>query len=291
MQKEYIYVIITGILSGVIVFGGQVFSDMGLSLFQIVLFPSLFSLILLPFVLKKERRPTKSMIKILAVFGFFGALGNLSQFGAIILGVPVAVTVLLLYTQPLWTVIFSKIFLHEEITNRKIISMIVVLLGLLIVVNPFSISSVGNITGLVVALFGGLMLSSWVIFGRISGKKNIHPVTTQFCATAFMILFLGLSFLILKNFIQTPKIMDLSFNLPIIVWGYIFLFELFVRIIAHILYYTGMKKVTASTAGIILLLEPVSAIILAAIFLGQPITGNVIIGGLLILLSNYIVLS
>ncbi|MBU4492316.1 MAG: hypothetical protein KKD69_07635 [Euryarchaeota archaeon] len=46
----------------------------------------------------------------------------------------------------------------------------------------------------------------------------------------------------------------------------------------------------ASIAGIVLLLEPVSAIILAAIFFTQPIGLNIISGGTLILFSNYLVI-
>jgi drug/metabolite transporter (DMT)-like permease len=52
-----------------------------------------------------------------------------------------------------------------------------------------------------------------------------------------------------------------------------------------------VKKVPTIEAGIILLIEPISGALLATIFLGQQITLNIVIGGFLILLANYLVLT
>jgi drug/metabolite transporter (DMT)-like permease len=61
-------------------------------------------------------------------------------------------------------------------------------------------------------------------------------------------------------------------------------------VIPHLLFYRGFKKIEASVAGILLLLEPISASILAALFFDQPIGPDIILGGALILLSNYFVI-
>ena len=48
--KGYFFVALAGILSGTIVFGGKILSEMGLSLFQVSVIPYLLaSLIILPF--------------------------------------------------------------------------------------------------------------------------------------------------------------------------------------------------------------------------------------------------
>jgi DME family drug/metabolite transporter len=62
-------------------------------------------------------------------------------------------------------------------------------------------------------------------------------------------------------------------------------------VIPHLLFYRGMQKIHASTAGIMLLLEPVGATLLAAILFSQPIGLNILSGGGLILLSNYLIIS
>ncbi len=63
-------------------------------------------------------------------------------------------------------------------------------------------------------------------------------------------------------------------------------FAIITQIINHFFYLNGVKKVPTVDAGIILLLEPVSAAILSAIFLNQPITFNITSGGALILFVN-----
>jgi DME family drug/metabolite transporter len=70
-----------------------------------------------------------------------------------------------------------------------------------------------------------------------------------------------------------------------------FLFSLISFLIPHFFYFVGVKEIPASTAGIILLLEPLAGAILAALFLSQAITINVFIGGLFILAANYLVIK
>jgi drug/metabolite transporter (DMT)-like permease len=290
MNREYLYVVIAGLLSGTIVFGGQIFINLGLSLYQIAVIPALFSLLLIPLVaVKKDLRPTSEMMKAFPVFGLVGALTILSEFGALFLGVPVAVVVLLLYTQPLWTIIFSRIFLNERITKQKLVAIVIVLLGAVILTNPFTVAASGNLSGIIVALIGGISLSGWVIFGRIFGIRRYPPVTTQIGNTFFSLLFLGISHPIISSFLDS-SITSFSLNLSLEIWAYLFVFALFSTIIPHLFYFEGVKKVPSSEAGVILLLEPVSGAFLAAGFLLQPLTLNILFGGGLILISNYLVI-
>ena len=63
-----------------------------------------------------------------------------------------------------------------------------------------------------------------------------------------------------------------------------------VYVLAQVLFYQGLKIVSSTHAGIIMLLEPVSAAILASVFLGEAITIGIIIGGALIIAANIIVI-
>jgi drug/metabolite transporter (DMT)-like permease len=290
MKSEYWFVILAALLSGTLIFGARVLANLGLSLYQIATIPSLLSLLLLPCIfLIKNCKIEKGMLKFLAAYGFIGAVLALLEFGAVILGVPVAIVVLLVYTQPVWTLIFSRIFLKEQINRTKIIATILVLAGIVALVNPFTLKSLGSHIGIILALAGGVMLSMWVIFGRVCGTEKYHPVATQFGYSAFMILFLALFYPIVSRITQLPEIIHFSLNLPLNTWIYLIIFSLFAVILTHIFYFYGTLKTPASTAGIILLLEPVCAAVLALIFLSQPITWNILAGGALILASNWIV--
>jgi drug/metabolite transporter (DMT)-like permease len=290
MEREYWYVFLTGVLSGTLVFGAKALSEIGLSMYQIAILVPLFSFMLLPLVLlKKKYRIRRAMLKWFAISGFVGFLINFPDYGAVILGVPVATAVLLIYTQPLWTVIFGRVFLKESITKMKIISLILVILGTIVLIGPFAITSLAITPGTMLALAGGLILSAWVIVVRSFGKKGYNPVTMQFGYAMFCLAFLLISYPLITIFFSIPSITSFSLDIAPIMWIYLLFFALLSSIIPHILHFKGSRKVPASTAGIILLTEPVSAALLAAAFLLQPITLNILLGGALILLSNYLV--
>ncbi len=92
-------------------------------------------------------------------------------------------------------------------------------------------------------------------------------------------------------FAPFPNVVGLSLDFPLFVFVLIILFSLVPVIGAHLLYYAGAKRVSTITAGILMLLEPVSGVVLSVIFLAQPLTFPVIIGGFLILLGNIIVIT
>ncbi len=292
INRHYFFVSLAGILSGLVIFGGKIFADFGLSLIELATLPYFLAIFVLgPFVmLNKKLRWTKKMMPILMLYGLVSIFIVLTQFGAVLLNVPVATIVLLLYTQPLWTILITRIFFKEKITKYSIIACIIVLLGVLFLVNPLDMIHT-NWIGILVALAGGISLSGWVIVGSCASKQKIPPITSKFSETLFMILGLAILFPVLSIFIKNPVVTSFSLSWPLKVWIYLILFNLIAQILNHLSYLEGVKKVPTSNAGIILLLEPVSAAVLAALFLHQPITLNVVIGGILILIANYLVIK
>jgi len=292
MEKEYWFVLIAAILYGTITAGGQFFVNLGLSLFEISLYRVLFiSLILLPVVLiKRELLIKKGMLLFFLGYGLIGALLELSQFGGIALGVPVAIVVLLLYSQPIWTIIIGRFMLNEKITLRKILAVFIALSGVFIILKSWDIQSPKSLAGVISSLLGGVILSLWVIWGRMSGINKQHYVTTTIGWTAFSVVWLLLLWPIVNIFIAEPTIIRISTDLPVRYWFYLTIFASIGGVIPHLFFYRGVQKIEASVAGIILLLEPVSTTVLADILFNQPIGLNIFIGGVLILVSNYLVI-
>jgi len=200
------------------------------------------------------------------------------------------IVALLLYSQPIWSTLLGKFILHEKITKIKSIAVAIAFLGVFILIKPWDIASVGPTKGIVVSLLGGIFLSLWVIWGRKSGINKQHFITTSFGYSGFSLIFVILSWPLIFLFVRDPTI--IRFDLSIIKYFFYFLiFALTAHVIPHMLFYKGVKKIQASIAGIILLLEPVSATILAMFFFIQAISINILIGGLLILLSNYLIIK
>ena len=287
----YLFVAISGILSGLLVFGGQIFLNMGLSVYEISVLPYLIvAIILSPLVIKNKKYRPRGMPFIWILYGVTSGATVLAQYTALILGVPVAMVVLLLYTQPLWTLVISKFCLKEHINKKGIFASILVFLGVIVLVNPFGISSIENILGVIVALIGGITLSGWIVLGSFVSKKNNHPISIKFTETTIALIFIIMVLPLLLILVRQPELTNLSFMWPTEIWVYLALYAVFAILINHLSYYIGAKKVPTFSAGVIMLLEPVVAAVLSVIFLSQALTVNLILGGVIILLANYIVI-
>lgn len=292
IEREYWFIIFAAVLYGTITVGAQFFTNLGLSLFEITLYRVVFaSLILLPIVLIKRRYLIKKrMIIFFTIYGLVGAMLGLAEFGGIVLGVPVAVVVFLLYTQPIWTIIFGKLMLNEKITPRKVMAVFVALIGVVVLLKSWATESVGSLAGIISALIAGVLLSLWIILGRKSGVYKQHPITTITGWVWSSSIWLLLLWPIFALLVHEPNISRFSISFPVQYWPYFIIFASIACVIPGSLFYRGVQKIHASVAGIILLLEPVSATILASLLFAQPVGLNIFLGGALILFSNYLVI-
>ncbi|MBS3143049.1 EamA family transporter [Candidatus Woesearchaeota archaeon] len=189
MDKKlaYSYIVIMGILSGFVIFSGRFFLDRGLSLLEVGFLPNLVALIVLApllFWMPMKRK----LLWWYVLYGVIGCALVLAQFSPLVFGVPVALLVLLLYTQPLWTLLINYFFLKQPITRYDVFACVLVLLGVVFLVNPFNITV--SFLGAIIALSGGILLSFWVLLGSALSKKGSPPVATKFGELFFSLLFL-----------------------------------------------------------------------------------------------------
>ncbi|VVB81981.1 EamA-like transporter family protein [uncultured archaeon] len=290
MQKDYFFVIFGAILFGTVTFGGRYFSNWGFSLYELGFYRVLFvSLMILPFVLiKREYFIKRRMLFFFVIYGLIGAILELTQFGGIVLGVPVAVVAFLLYCQPVWTTFLGRLLLKEPITIRKISAVIVALAGVVFLLKPWDIEAIGSVAGIISAVLGGVFLSLWIIWGRKSGISEQHFLTTTLGWAGFSAVWLLVLWPFVSFFIRDPAITRLSVGIQASYWAYFLVYAIISALIPSFLFYKGVEKIDASIAGILMLMEPVSATLLAAIFFAEPLGYNVLVGGALILFSNYL---
>ena len=290
-QKDHLLVILAAFFYGLITVSGKYFADSRLfslrNLFTYFFYAGSLDSIL---VFKQEFRIGAEQFRFFIVFGLIGALLQLSQFAGIVLGVPVAIVALLLYTQPVWTTALGKWLLGERITRAKILSATLALLGILFLVNPAFLDLRLDSLGIFAALLAGLFLSLWVIWGRKSAIRNQHFVTTTFGYSFFSSCWLLVLYVAASPFTKGVSFARLDFGIYMDAWPAVLGFTIFASLTPACLAFAGMKKVDASTAGVLLLLEPVSAALFAYLLFGQPLTSNIWLGGILILTANFVLL-
>ncbi|WP_201563111.1 DMT family transporter [Psychrobacter sp. CMS30] len=137
-----------------------------IGIFQILFFRSIVGLlVLLPimFLSKKSNSLLPKRIKLHLVRNLFHFAGQYGWFLGIGL-LPLATVFAIEFTVPLWTIIISYFFLKESITVRKVIAVLLGILGVIVIVQP----------SLEVARYGSLMVLGAAIcyaFSHVATKS------------------------------------------------------------------------------------------------------------------------
>ena len=209
---------------------------------------------------------------------------------AVALGTPVAVVVLLLYTQPVWTALFGRLFLHELINTHKQIALVMAVAGMILISKVWNIT-VTNYLGILLALVSGVLLSAEFIMIKNLSLQSVHYLVSIFWVYLFRTLFtlpLGIVSGILSD---NRLISQLTLSLSLEKWLILLLFALIPMVLGMILFYRSIKYISIISTGIIMLIEPVSGIIYGMLLLGEMVDYIMMVGGILILLASVVVIK
>ncbi|TCS93148.1 DMT family transporter [Hazenella coriacea] len=177
---------------------------------------------------------------------------------------------------PVFVTLLSPWVLRERIEKKTWLAMGIAMVGVISLVGvskePMdSIDLQGISLGLTAAFF-----YAWV---TLSGKKMEHHSSMQlvFWQT-------GLATLIL-----TPYGLQQGWvGLPSL--GILFILGTIHTALALVLYYKGLKKIKVQHIGVLAYLDPVSAVLFSMFLLGEIPSIGALLGGGLILASNYLIL-
>lgn len=188
---------------------------------------------------------------------------------------------IILGTTPAIIALISLLFLKEKMSLYKWLGILLSVIGI-IIINVFgsnvtlgdkSFSFWGNLL-----ILGAVVCEAlFTIFRKVSSNKVTPLLTATAVSIIGLILFLPFSIYDALNF-------DFS-TITILDWLYILYFGLFVTVIAFLLWFHGVSKVSASTAGVFSSVMPVSAVILSSIILKEEITIINLLGITCILLA------
>lgn len=174
--------------------------------------------------------------------------------------------------------ILSFIFLNERLTKKKSIGIFLAVLGVLSI-NVFSSDS-GQMSSLIGSLlvFGAVLGEAlFIIFGKLLSNR-LSPLTISTMMSVFgFIMFLPFAIYEAKEF---------SFsNISVGGWMNILYFGIVVTVIAFLLMYQGLKTASASSAGILTSVLPVSSLILSVLILKEELMYTHFLGMLLVIVA------
>jgi drug/metabolite transporter (DMT)-like permease len=232
---------------------------------------------------KNRNKPTLKDYGLFAVLGLTGiALYNICFFIAT-KQAPVIKSSLFIASNPVLIVLLSGVFLKEKITKNHIIGMVIALSGAAIIITDGHILSLFQLGFQTIdfVLLGAVI--SWALYSVV-GKvvlKEYSAVESTTYAVAF-----GTVFLAPFAFVETSwkDIIQADFS----TWVAIAHMSIFVTVVSFIMYYYGIKEVGAAKASIFINVMPVSAVLMATLYLGETFTWAHGIGAGFVLTGVYI---
>lgn len=285
-KLSYIQMFVASIIFGGMVFSGKLFEQMGVSVVEIFLIPSIFlSVGLLLFLKEKVFNVSKLGKKYIFLYCVLASVQCFATFMPLYLGVSVSLTILLLYTQPVWTAFISHFILKRETKLFEIVSLILVLIGVVCLVGLGDLS--GSILGVILALIAGLTLALEGFIVEKLSKNNVDANVSYFWMFLFSVfVFSFMGFYFIGNTEYPEFGLDLFAFDRLDIFVYLALFSFLFCWLGNYLMYSAYKNVSALHGGLILLLEPVGGVLLDVSILKTPLTNNIIVGGLFILIGN-----
>jgi len=224
-----------------------------------------------------DRRLLRTRPRELGHLALLGIVGMaLSQYGyyAALTRIPVATTLLIIYTSPLFVLAGSALWDREPLRTGDVIAAVVTLAGAGLVVRAHSAGSLGfHAVGVMAAILSALTFAFYSLWARRMAPR-VSPWTgltySLGCAAVFWIP-------------VAPPWTFLSAEHPPRMWLSFAVVVVFGTLVPFGLYLAGLRWISAAHANITSTIEPVVAAAGAYVVLGEALVWPQLVGGLLVL--------
>ena len=219
------------------------------------------------------RRDVPSVV----AFGVFGVAGLLATFSWAVEAGGAALAAILLYTAPVWVALLSWLFLRERMTARKLAALAVASVG----VAGIAASGGGGIRLTPAALGWGLASGFAYALYYLFGKRyfTVYPTATLF------VWALPVGALAMLPLVEwAPK--------SAAAWGSLLFIAVLPTYLAYVCYSAGLRRVEATRAAVVAMVEPVVAAVGAFLLWGERLSAAgylfaaVVLAGVLLMVGG-----
>ena len=276
----YLYVSLAAILFAISGTSAKYLFNDGITAFQLIQMRTTLAFAgLLIWLCLKDPVLLKISIKSLPYFiglGVFG-IGSAQFFYLLAISkINVAAAILLHYTGPVFVALYVVFVQRQKLRFNIALAILGTLIGCFLVVGAynlqiFALNRVGIIAGILAAV-------SFAVYSILSeyGMRRYTPWT---------VLLYGLLFAALMWNSLHPALEAFLHRYSPFQWGLILFIGICGTIFPFGLYFEGIKRIKPTHASITATLEPISAGVIAAVFLGEVMVTLQIIGGFIVILS------
>ncbi|TGD23706.1 EamA family transporter [Companilactobacillus suantsaicola] len=257
-------------------------------------------LALLPFTImylrKHEIKLSKSDIGRIALTGFVIVVLSMTLYQISIGMAKASVIAIMLSANPIFGLIIGFVFLREKLSRTNVLALVLTLLGLLIIINPFHLTGA---MGIILGLLSSIIFGIYGVMSRVNGNKiGLNGLSMTCLAFLFGSAELGVLMALshlpiaqnipsnFSQFVNIPYFQGISLQtLPLILY-----ISVLVTGVAFGLYFVSMEKVGILQASLIFLVKPALAPVLSLLILGEAMQVNTVIGIVVILLGSLVTL-
>ena len=185
----------------------------------------------------------------------------------------VAVATLCYYMAPVFVIILSPIVLKERLTALKILCTAAAVAGIILI----SGGGGGSAKGIALGLAAAMMYCAILLMNKkMEGIDALEKTLCQLSVSAVVMVVYTLITQDLSEIVPNTVTIVMALVLGIVHTG-----------IAYILFFGSVGKLPAQTSAVLSYIDPVTAIVLSALFLKQPMSAVQIGGAVLILGSIF----
>ena len=192
----------------------------------------------------------------------------------------ISTSVMLMYTSPIFVMIYSVSFLGEKFTKQKAISAGGMIIGCGLVSGVIG-GVKFEVAGVLLGLLAGISYSVYSILAKINMNNKSNPLA----ATLYGFLFAALIGIFVC---EIPLTIPCIVSNPGITLLLIIGMGLCTCTVPFFLYTLALRKIPAGTASVLSIIEPMAATVYGVLFFDEPLTVSLCGGAALILFSVFL---
>ena len=187
----------------------------------------------------------------------------------------VAISTLSYYFAPVIVTVVSPFLFREKLTKKQIFCFAMSTAGLALVIGITNLGSGGNdLLGIAFGLGAACFYAMVILLNKfIKGVAGIHRTFLQFLAAIAILL----PYVLLNGGMNLGGLDGLG-------WGCLLVVGLIHTGITYCLYFSSLKELPGQEASILSYIDPLVAIVIGVLVLGEPLSWQQLIGGGMILM-------
>lgn len=212
-------------------------------------------------------------IVLLAIFYITTALATLECYKYLLSGIATA----LVYTDPIWCALIGLAFLGDKFSIKLTSSILLASLGVMMMTGVFSGDGTFSMIGLLLGLASGLAYGIYLILVPRLKVKHIASLKLT-----FYVFFTGMWLLIAYSLMTNGGVEEVPDSSC---WLDLALLGLIPTAISNICVTVSLKLIDSTIVAILGAFEPLTAMVVGVVILGEPLGFIGVVGGMLILVA------